>query len=149
MSSYTENYSLIKPDEDDIYDIANFNENMDLIDEAMTRQSDEMLEISEKIGSPDDNGSQTVFGKLNNSGGGCIKSIQRVEITIKANGGNSTMDINSVNPNKCLVFLDRLDDETGFNSEISYTLNSNSLVVTTKSGYSVNIKLLFQIAEFY
>ncbi|MBQ2924788.1 MAG: hypothetical protein IJE57_04355 [Anaerotignum sp.] len=149
MSTYTENYNLIKPEAEDLYDINDFNENMDAIDTMMARQEDAMNEVSEKIGTPADSGSQTIFGKLNNSGGGCIKSIQRVEIILKTNGGSSTTSINTVDPNKCLVFLDRLDDETGFDTEISYTLNSNSLVVSTKSGYSVNIKLLFQIAEFY
>ena len=149
MSTYTENYSLINPDAEDFYNIEDFNENMDVIDETMTKQAEAMDEVSEKIGNPDDSGNQTIFGKLNNSGGGCIKSIQRVEIVLKANGGSNTTNINTVDPAKCLVFLDRLDDETGFDSEISYTLNSTNLTVTTKSGYSVNIKLLFQIAEFY
>ena len=149
MSTYTENYSLIKPDAEDFYNIDDFNENMDVIDETMTKQAEAMDEVSEKIGNPDDSGNQTIFGKLNSSGGGCIKSIQRVEMVIKANGGSNTTNINTVDPAKCLVFLDRLGDETGTSAEISYTLNSNSLTVTTRSGYSINIKLLFQIAEFY
>ena len=35
MSTFTENYNLIKPDEADYYDITDFNENMDTLDAAL------------------------------------------------------------------------------------------------------------------
>ena len=43
MSTYTENYSLIKPDAEDFYNIDDFNENMDVIDETMTKQAEAIL----------------------------------------------------------------------------------------------------------
>ena len=36
MATYTANYNFKKPDADDFYDIADFNSNADLIDEAIT-----------------------------------------------------------------------------------------------------------------
>ena len=35
MATETETYKLLKPDEDDFYDIGQFNQTMDLIDESL------------------------------------------------------------------------------------------------------------------
>lgn len=39
MSTFTENYDFIKPDNEDYYDIQDFNENMDAIDDSWHRRS--------------------------------------------------------------------------------------------------------------
>lgn len=64
MSTYTENYDLIKPDEEDFYDVQNFNENMDSIDMQMALTEEEIAGVSEKIGTSEDEITNTVFGKL-------------------------------------------------------------------------------------
>ena len=38
MSTFTENYDFIKPDNEDYYDIQDFNENMDAIDAQLAQQ---------------------------------------------------------------------------------------------------------------
>ena len=35
MANYTFNFDLIQPQEDDYYDISQFNENMEIIDQAL------------------------------------------------------------------------------------------------------------------
>lgn len=50
MSTFTENYNLIKPGEEDYYDVQDFNENMDTIDGQMAETERELKSISEKIG---------------------------------------------------------------------------------------------------
>ena len=60
MATYTENYNLIKPDEEDYYDVADFNENMDTLDSAMAAAEAAAEEVSAKIGTPAESG-QTVF----------------------------------------------------------------------------------------
>ena len=37
MSTFTENYDFIKPDNEDYYDIQDFNENMDAIDAQLAQ----------------------------------------------------------------------------------------------------------------
>ena len=69
MSTYTNNYNLLKPDDDDYYDISDFNENMDTIDGQMQLLDLEVSGVSEKIGNPADNGNDTIFGKLNRGDG--------------------------------------------------------------------------------
>ena len=69
MATYTEHYNLLKPDTEDFYDISDFNENMDLLDTQLMQMEAEaestgsaVAEVSQKIGTAADEGSDTLFG---------------------------------------------------------------------------------------
>ena len=71
MAEFTPNFNLKKPNEYEFYNIAYFNENMDIIDEALKNagQSEQLqsdvTEIKNNIGSAEDlSSSPTIFGKL-------------------------------------------------------------------------------------
>ena len=71
MAEFTPNFNLEKPDEDEFYNIAYFNENMDIIDKKLKEagQSEQLqsdvTEIKNDIGSAEDlSTSPTIFGKL-------------------------------------------------------------------------------------
>lgn len=64
MATFTEHYDLIKPGTDDYYDVADFNENMDAIDTQLYQAEQDMAGVSEKIGNPGDQGTDTIFGLL-------------------------------------------------------------------------------------
>lgn len=64
MATFTEHYDLIKPGTDDYYDVADFNENMDAIDTQLYQAEQDMAGVSEKIGNPGDEGTDTIFGLL-------------------------------------------------------------------------------------
>ncbi len=84
MATFTTNYDLIKPGNDDYYDIADFNENMDAIDgqlslteQEVTRVKEELEElksgmgqneslsaIERKIGNHTDQTNTTLFGAI-------------------------------------------------------------------------------------
>ena len=49
MSTFTENYNLIKPNSEDYYDVSNFNENMDLIDAQMAKTAETMTAMLEQL----------------------------------------------------------------------------------------------------
>ena len=71
MAEFTPNFNLKKPNEYEFYNIDDFNENMDIIDQKLKEagqneqlQSD-VTEIKTDIGSPSDiSSSPTIFGKL-------------------------------------------------------------------------------------
>ena len=147
MSTYTETYGLIKADEDEAYDVQVFNDNFNTIDEVMAETEAELAKISEKIGSPEDSGENTVFGKLN-SGGSLVKSIQMVDLSMPCNDSISTESIQPVNPDKCYVSMQYLNSFTGLYS--NYTLTQNSISASAKHSNSEAVaKMRFQIIEFY
>jgi len=154
MSTFTENYNLIKPDQEDYYDIQNFNENMDAIDLQMALTEQEIAGVSEKIGTSEDEITNTVFGKLNgieaavSQGTSPIKSIQRVIYLSKSN--DTTLEIKTVDPNKCIVLMDELYSSSGTRPYTGYTLNANSLVISHDvSVGSYDIRMGYWIIEFY
>ena len=154
MAEFTENYNLIKPSAEDYYDVQDFNENMDTLDGVMAEVETAAKEVSEKIGTAEDTGNNTVFGKLNQmaTGGGsgltAIKSIQRVTLTLATDGGTATQNISTVVPANCIVLMDRLHDGANLEAPISYTLHANHIDVAI-SGYTIDsMTLLFQIIEF-
>ena len=108
MAKYTENFNLIKPEDDEYYDVTDFNENMDIIDEALA----ESTGGADKIGEPEDSVLSTVFGKLNGfisedgQGVRIIKSIQRKI----GSSATKSIEINPVNPSRCIVLSERLYD---------------------------------------
>ena len=135
MTTFTETYNLIKPDEADYYDIADFNENMDGIDTAMAETAAEVAGVSEKIGTAADTGAETLFGKLNQMAGGAkegftaIKSIQKVFAD-----DDGTYTINEVVPQNCIVLFTRLRDSSNTGcGNMSYTLHAASLEVAYAS----------------
>lgn len=67
MATFTEHYDLIKPSTDDYYDVADFNENMDVIDTQMAQTEANVTDIGGKIGEPGDSGDDTLFGLLHPS----------------------------------------------------------------------------------
>lgn len=159
MAKYTENYDLIKPDDEDYYDVTDFNANMDIIDAelgAVAAQANSG-EIADKIGQPSDTVRNTVFGKLNGfisadgKGVRIVKSIQRVVYRIQANTYSGTKSINTVNPERCIALFERLYDahNNGMNS-MEYTLSAND-VTFTHSGYSTSphVTIGLWIIEFY
>ena len=49
MSTFTENYDFIKPDNEDYYDIQDFNENMDAIDAQLAQAEQKAAAIQASI----------------------------------------------------------------------------------------------------
>jgi len=148
MATFTEHYSLIKPDEADYYDVSDFNENMDSIDGLIAESASAMAEISGKIGEAADTGEDTLFGKLN-SGGSLIKSIQTVDLSSAAYQGSANKAINPVDPSKCIVLMQHLQDSTHHSAKVLYTLTENNISYTSTSNVSGELYLRFQIIEFY
>ena len=147
MSTFTENYNLIKPDEEDYYDVTDFNENMDTIDSMMAETETTLGQVNEKIGTPGDVGNNTLFGCLN-AGSSFIKSMQTIDLTMQANGSTDTKTIQPVNPDKCLVYLIHLNTLSGLTSD--YTLTSDSISASATHNTSTNtVRMRFQIIEFY
>lgn len=150
MSTFTENYNLIKPGEQDFYDIQDFNENMDTIDAQMMQAETELNGIGEKIGTPENEG-DTVFSLLSqkNAGTQFIKSIQYTTYTPTGNTiTTATLNINTVDPAKCVVLFERLYNEEGSIHSVKYTLGENAISLkhtAAKGGFTVG----FWVVEFY
>ena len=80
MSTFTENYDFIKPDNEDYYDIQDFNENMDAIDAQLAQAEqkaaaiqasiataeESLAAINKKLGTPPDG--QSISSLLQNGG---------------------------------------------------------------------------------
>jgi len=152
MSTFTENYNLIKPQEEDYYDVQDFNENFDAIDAQMMATETAVAGVSEKIGTPTDSGTETMFGKMNQvvevvNGISLIKSIQRFILSTAPNSGRTTISIKKVNPDRCIVLAQRL-----YNYEFKavHTLSAEQLVVNHSAvGNGANEVIEYQIIEFY
>jgi len=144
MATFTENYSLIKPDGEDYYDVADFNENMDTLDGAVAAVETAAAEVSAKIGTPAETG-QTVFSLLNSGSGSLIKSIQRVTIA----SPDDRVDIQTVNPDKSLVISERLKNGHNNLVDFDYILHADHIEMTTMPGVSYPVHLGFWIVEFY
>lgn len=148
MATFTKNHGLIKPGLEDYYDIADFNDNMDAIDTIFAEAEAEQQKISDKIGKPTDMGASTIFGKLNN-GNSVIKSIQKVTYTPPASTGSGSVNIKTVNPNKCLVIMERLYEKNDTLTKISYRLNANNISLEHDSYVSPNAFIVgFWVIEF-
>jgi len=147
MSTYTETYNLIKPGEEDCYDVRNFNENMDTIDLQISLAEQSINEVSKKIGEPSES-SNTLFSLLERTltnGNSIIKSIQYVSFSNTSGSTTTTANIQSINPEKCFVLLERLK---GYNSELSYKLEETQLIATHGSYASQPYTWGFWIIEF-
>ena len=148
MATYTENYNLTLPAENEYYNVEDFNENFETIDTMMAENEAVSNEINEKIGTPE-NG-ETVFSLLKNSGGSVIKSIQRILYSYSSSNTSVSKEINEVNPSKCIVIMERLyDTSNSGTAQVAYTLNATTLDISHGSGTMSNsLKLGFWIIEF-
>ena len=134
MATYTENYNLAMPEEADFYNVGVFNENFEAIDTVMAETESGINEVNDKIGTTDDKETGSVFGKLNalqniiGNGFSIIKSIQH--FTTRE---SKTFNIQTVNPDKCIVILERLEMPIQRHISLTYTLNATTLVTTFDS----------------
>lgn len=142
MSTFTEHYHLIKPEEGDFYDVQDFNGNFDQID-ARLAQNNAALD-----------GLGDTLAGLTGGGGlqGVVKSIQRVKYTIKnnTNGGSCALSPQVV-PEKCIVILERIKDGTNSGCAlIDYALKADALSISHSTySSSPNVMVGFWIVEFY
>lgn len=142
MAKYTENFNLIKPEDDEYYDVADFNENMDIIDEALSENSGASEQLQGII-SPDGQGVRIV------------KSIQRVNFSQHDGSSyengfvNVSFTIQTVDPARSIVLVHRVQDYSSASSYLSFTLKENSLNVGFYKSNSQPISATFQIMEFY
>ncbi len=156
MATFTENYNLIKPGEEDYYDVQDFNENMDAIDAQLMETEQEMAGVSEKIGVSGDTGSETVFGRLaqlaanTSTTGSAIKSAQYVTYSLSKDATSGTCKLKTVDPKKCFVIMERLCDNSGSLAYLRYTLSATELSLSHIS-YSTSHTIVFGfwIIEFY
>ena len=148
MSTFTENYNLIKPSDDDYYDVANFNENMDTIDTLMAEGEHKLDHLHEKIGEPTIEG-DTIFSLLNNNSAQLVKSIQHIVHTPPKDSTSSSCTIKTVDPAKCFVIFERLYDPSNSGSEkLIYTLEASRITMTHTNVYSYGTTYGFWIVEF-
>lgn len=76
MSTFTEHYNLIMPSQEDYYDVQDFNENTETLDSLLYEQETAIANVGEKvdgvadkIGTPEDQGTDTLFGIMKKSSG--------------------------------------------------------------------------------
>lgn len=140
MATYTENFNLIKPEDEEYYDVADFNANMDVIDEA----------LAENAG-----GSEMLQGVISADGQGVriIKSIQRVHFRAGDCGSTAnnyftvSYPLQTVDPSRCILLTERIRQGHGELTPLTPTLQADSLLVNF---YNVgSIEAAFQIVEFY
>lgn len=139
MSTFTENYDFIKPDNEDYYDIQDFNENMDAIDAQLAKAEqkaaaiqasiataeESLAAINKKLGTPPDG--QSISSLLQN-GGSVIRSIQYVVYAApKTPSYGGTLTIQEVAPEKTFVITERLNNISDSLINFSYTLSSNAI----------------------
>lgn len=160
MSTFTENYDFIKPDNEDYYDIQDFNENMDAIDaqlaqaeqkvaaiQASIATAEETLAaINKKLGTPPDG--QSISSLLQN-GGSVIRSIQYVVYTApKSPSYGGTVTIQTVNLEKTFVITERLNNNFDSLINFSYTLSSNAITIKHTGCDVDTVKIGFWVVEF-
>lgn len=160
MSTFTENYDFIKPDNEDYYDIQDFNENMDAIDaqlaqaeqkaaaiQASIATAEETLAaINKKLGTPPDG--QSISSLLQN-GGSVIRSIQYVVYAApKTPSYGGTLTIQEVTPEKTFVITERLNNISDSLINFSYTLSSNAITVKHTGCDVDTVKVGFWVVEF-
>ena len=146
--NYSENYGFALPDDGDFYDIAPVSDNFDAIDGILTEQDANLTEINSKIGTPGDSGSETLFGLLGNSGG-FIRSFQTVDLNSTAYQGKASKNINPVDPSKCIVLMQRLQDSTHHSAKVLDTLTATDISYISESTVNGELYLRFQIIELF
>ena len=160
MSTFTENYDFIKPDNEDYYDIQDFHENMDAIDAQLAQAEqkaaaiqasiataeESLAAINKKLGTPPDG--QSISSLLQN-GGSVIRSIQYVVYAApKTPSYGGTLTIQEVAPEKTFVITERLNNISDSLINFSYTLSSNAITIK-HTGRNVDVvKIGFWVVEF-
>lgn len=163
MANYTKNYNLILPEQEDYYDVAQFNSNASAIDTQMaeTEQKisglntklDNLLTkinaLDSKLGTAADTGSNTLYGLLN-SRKGIFKSWNRYIYTSIKSTFSGKITIQPVDPARCIVLVERLGTTDGTIKHYTYTLNESSIYIT-HSGWTSDgtIDLAFTVLELY
>lgn len=160
MSTFTENYDFIKPDNEDYYDIQDFNENMDAIDAQLAQAEqkvaaiqasiataeESLAAINKKLGTPPDG--QSISSLLQN-GGSVIRSIQYVVYTApKSPSYGGSVTIQTVNLEKTFVITERLNNNFDSLINFSYTLSSNAITVKHTGCDVDTVKIGFWVVEF-
>ena len=160
MSTFTENYDFIKPDNEDYYDIQDFNENMDAIDAQLAQAEQKvaaiqasiataeepLAAINKKLGTPPDG--QSISSLLQN-GGSVIRSIQYVVYTApKSPSYGGSVTIQTVNLEKTFVITERLNNNFDSLINFSYTLSSNAITVKHTGCDVDTVKIGFWVVEF-
>ena len=147
MATYTDNYNLLKPGEEDFYSVEDFNENMDTIDALLAENETAVNGIDAKIGNPGDTDTSTLFGAVNHGGtGSIIRRIQYVTVS-RTHSINETISIDPVDTTKSFVIMEFLKGRTDGTFSIDYKLKADGIEVDA----SVNdggIALGFWIIEF-
>lgn len=151
MAKYTENFNLIKPEDDEYYDVTDFNENMDIIDEALA----ESAGGSDKIGEPEDSILSTVFGKLNafispdGKGVRIIKSIQHKVLEAGTDAKNE-LPISPVDASRSIVLMERLYTSYNYLGKAVYTLFDDKIQFSQLQSSEMYPQIFgFWIIEFY
>ena len=160
MSTFTENYDFIKPDNEDYYDIQDFNENMDAIDAQLAQAEqkaaaiqasiataeESLAAINKKLGTPPDG--QSISSLLQN-GGSVIRSIQYVVYAApKTPSYGGSVTIQTVNLEKTFVITERLNNNFDSLINFSYTLSSNAITVKHTGCDVDTVKIGFWVVEF-
>lgn len=162
MSEFTENYNFIKPSEEDYYDVQDFNENMDAIDTQLMKTEREingigekMEEMDGKLGTAADTGTDTIFGRLHEltgTGGGVrvVKSIQHLVIELfPPLTKNVEEEIQEVDPSRCIVIWQRMQDRNQMEGKVTYTLNPTKFIAILDQNTSIPVVIDIYIVEFY
>lgn len=151
MSTFTENYNLIKPSEEDYYDVQDFNENMDSIDAQLAETEGEVAGIQGKIGSYGDTAPETIFGQFHRMSGN-VSTVKSIHHHIYCNVDSTSfchIPLGSVNPERCVVFWQHLKYAPDW-LEFSYTVETDNLHVTHPSYAADDVmKVDFWVIEFY
>ena len=139
MSTFTENYDLIKPDNEDYYDIQDFNENMDAIDAQLAQAEQKVAAIQASIATAEET-LAAINKKLGTPPDG--QSIS----SLLQNGGSVT--IQTVNLEKTFVITERLNNNFDSLINFSYTLSSNAITVKHTGCDVDTVKIGFWVVEF-
>ncbi len=163
MANYTKNYNLILPEQEDYYDVAQFNSNASAIDTQMaeTEQKisglntklDNLLTkinaLDSKLGTAADTGSNTLYGLLNNRKE-VFKSWNRYTYTNTGGQGNNKITITPVNPKKCIVLVERVLNTDTAIQPYQYVLNADHIYVSHANWVSSGVLgLAFTVVELY
>lgn len=147
MSTTTENYGLILPEQEDTYDVAVFNENFDTLDGVVGAVENTVGAVNEKMGEPAATGT-TIFSLLENSGGTFIKSAQRVVYNVPYNTSSGSVSIETVDPQKCFVIFERLANSSSALFAVNYSLTAETLEITHDTTGVATHRFGFWIIEF-
>lgn len=134
MSTTTENYGLKKPEQEDFYNIDDFNENADIIDTQLktlsdevkkAAQNDEVTQVNQKVGSTADSGGSStagsVFAKLNKVISDITTHMERWTSTRA--GYIDTINTNSTNVKNYTVTNNTANKTGVLSQKLSYLIN--------------------------